>query len=175
MTPPDRERAKRPPTAVTKAGQSAPIPLPPAVRALVSAHRALVEAYSSTSLRFTLDGRLVGDIAEATVANAFGLTLCKARTPGVDAFAEDGRSVQIKASGIAKGPAFTPGEGRADHLIFLVLDFDRAEAYVRYNGPEAPVRVKLPAAFQGTKRVPLATVLALDAAVTEGDRLRREK
>ena len=141
----------------------------------MSAQRALVDAYCATSLRFTHDGRLVGDIAEATAAEAFGLDLCRVRTPGVDALAEDGRSVQIKASGIGKGPAFTPGEGRAEHLIFLALDFDRAEAHVRYNGPEAPVRAKLPPGFQGTKRVPLPTVLALDAAVPVEHRLRRAR
>lgn len=173
MTPPRRERPKGPVAAVAETGEPVPIPLPPVVRALVSAHRALVDAYSATSLRFTLDGRLVGDIAEVTAAEAFGLALCRTRTPGVDAFAADGRSVQIKASGIAKGPAFSPGEGRADHLIFLILDFDRAEAHVRYNGPEAPVRAKLPSAFQGTKRVPLATILMLDAALTEKHRLLR--
>jgi len=173
MTPPGRERPKRPAAEMAVTGEPSPIPLPSAVQALVCAHRALVEAYSATSLRFTLDGRLVGDIAEATAAEAFGLALCRTRTPGVDAFAADGRSVQIKASGIAKGPAFTPGEGRADHLIFLILDFDRAEAHVRYNGPEAPVRAKLPQAFQGTKRVPLATILMLDAAVAAENRLLR--
>lgn len=91
----------------------------------------------------------------------------------MDAFAANGRSVQIKASGIAKGPALTPGEGRANHLIFLILDFDRAKAHVRYNGPEAPVRAKLPPTFQGTKRVPLSTILTLDAAVTVEHRLLR--
>ena len=87
------------------------IPLPPSVRALVVAHRDLVASYAATSLRFTLDGRLVGDIAEATAAEAFGLRLCGVRTAGVDAHALDGSSVQIKASGIGKGPAFTPGRG----------------------------------------------------------------
>lgn len=154
---------------------SPPIPLPEAVRSLVSARRALVEVYGATNLRFTLDGRLVGDIAEATAAEAFGLDLCKVRTLGVDALAGDGRTVQIKASGIGKGPAFTPGEGRADHLIFLVLDFNRAEAHVRYNGPEAPVRAKLPPGFQGTKRVTLATILALDATVAVEHRLQRAR
>lgn len=173
MTPPGRERPKRPAAGMAGISELPPIPLPPAVQALVRAHRALVEAYSATSLRFTLDGRLVGDIAEATAAETFGLALCRTRTPGVDAFAADGLSVQIKASGIAKGPAFTPGEGRADHLLFLILDFDRAEAHVRYNGPEAPVRAKLPSAFQGTKRVPLASILMLDAGVPAEHRLPR--
>lgn len=150
-----------------------PIRLPDEVRALVTAHRALVVSYAATTLRFTLDGRLVGDIAEATAADAFGLNLCRKRTAGADALTRDGRTVQVKASGIGKGPAFTPGEGRADHLIFLMLDFERAEAHVRYNGPEAPVRAELPSGFTGTKRVSMPRILALDAAVDDAQRLRR--
>lgn len=146
------------------------IALPASVRELVTAHAALVKAYAATSLRFTLDGRLVGALAEATAAEAFGLALCKVRTAGVDAHGADGRSVQVKASGIGKGPAFTPGEGRADHLIFLMFDFESAVAFVGYNGPEAPVRAHLPAGFTGTKRVSMPRIRALDAAVE--DRLR---
>lgn len=156
-----------------RADESRRVVLPEAITALVTAHRELVAYYASTGLRFTLDGRLVGDIGEATAAEAFGLTLCAVRTAGVDAHAPDGRSVQVKASGIGKGPAFTPGEGRADHLIFLMLDFERAEAYVHYNGPEAPVRAELPDAFNGTKRVRLSRMLPLDAAVTQAQRLVR--
>ena len=147
--------------------------MPDHVRDLVTAHAALVDAYASTKLRFTFDGRLVGDLAEATAAEAFGLELCRVRTPGVDAHAPDGRSVQIKASGVGKGPAFTPGEGRADHLIFLLFDFVRAEAVVRYNGPEEPVRARLKVGLTGTKRVSLPRILVLDAAVADGERLPR--
>ena len=149
------------------------IELPKAVRTLVVAHRALVASYAATCLRFTLDGRLVGDIAEATAADAFGLDLCRVRTPGVDALTADGRTVQVKSSGIGKGPAFAPGEGRAHHLIFLLIDFGNAVAHVRYNGLEAPVRAALPEVFSGTKRVQLSKVLALDAAVPDADRLAR--
>jgi len=149
------------------------IVLPDAVRALVVAHRALVTSYAATSLRFTLDGRLVGDIAEATAAKAFGLDLCRVRTPDVDALTSDGRTVQVKSSGIGMGPAFTPGAGRALHLIFLLIDFENAVAHVRYNGLEAPVRTELPEVFGGTKRVRLSRILALDAAVPDGHRLAR--
>ncbi|WP_193753862.1 DUF6998 domain-containing protein [Sphingomonas sanguinis] len=165
---------------MTRDGRSSGMPiderrivLPDAVRALVVAHRALVASYAATSLRFTLDGRLVGDIAEATAAEAFGLDLCRVRTPGVDALTRDGRTVQVKSSGIGMGPAFTPGDGRALHLIFLLIDFENAVAHVRYNGLEAPVRAELPEVFGGTKRVRLSRVLALDAAVPEGHRLAR--
>jgi hypothetical protein len=153
--------------------RKAAIPLPEVVRALVVAHRALVTSYAATNLRFTLDGRLLGDIAEATAAHAFDLELCMTRTPGVDARTRAGRTVQVKSSAIGKGPAFSPGEGRADHLIFLSLDFDRCEAHVGYNGPEAPVRAVLPAAFTGTKRVSVPRLRALDAGIPPKQRLAR--
>lgn len=153
--------------------ESTQIELPDAVTALVTAQRALAKHYAKTGLRFTLDGRLVGDIAEAIAAEAFGLEFPKERILGVDAYAPDKSSVQIKASGINKGPAFTPGEGRAKHLIFLILDFERAEAYVKYNGPEETVRRELPNKFNGTKRVPLARVEQLDAEVMPEQRLKR--
>src|SRR5689334_20975702 len=140
------------------------IQLPLCVAKLVRAHAELVDSFASTKLRFTLDGRLVGDIAEATVAEAFGLRLCERRTPGADAFTPGGRSVQIKASGIGKGPAFSPSDW-ADHLIFVLLEFARCEARVAYNGPEQPVRDLLPEVIVGTKRAPLAKVLQLNARV----------
>jgi hypothetical protein len=140
----------------------------------VEAHRRLRKHYEDTKLAFTLDGKLVGDLGEAIAAELFGLTLCKKRTPGVDGHAKDGRSVQVKATGLlSKGPAFTPGEGRADHLIFLRLDFKSATGTIGYNGPEEPVRLLLPVGFTGTKRVSLADTLAADALVAEAARLPR--
>src|SRR5690606_16604172 len=132
----------------------------------VKAHRRLRQHYENTGLGFTLDGKLVGDLAEVIAAELFGLTLCKRRTAGVDCHAKDGRSVQVKATGLpSKGPAFTPGEGRADHLLFLRLDFDTATGAIAYNGPEEPVRRLLPVGFTGTKRVRLADILEVDASV----------
>jgi hypothetical protein len=136
------------------------------VRVFVTAHRRLCEHYASSGLNFTLDGKLVGDLAEVIAAKLFDLKLCEKRTAGVDGHARDGRSVQVKATGSSsKGPAFTPGEGRADHLIFLQLDFANATGTVAYNGPEDPIRSLLPPNFTGTKRVRLATVLAADRMV----------
>lgn len=144
------------------------------VNDFVKAHGLLRKHYEGTGLSFTLDGKLVGDLAEVIAADIFGLTLCRQRTAGVDGHARDGRSVQIKATGLlAKGPAFTPGEGRADHLLFLRLNFDKAIGEIAYNGPEAVIRRLLPLEFTGTKRVTLASVLAADAAVPETTRLPR--
>lgn len=144
----------------------------PVVKDFVQAHSRLCHHYEGSGLTFTLDGKLVGDLAEVLAAELFGLTLCRRRTPGVDGHAADGRSVQIKATGRANsGPAFTPGEGYADHLIFLRLDFANARGTVAYNGPEAPVRSLLPPGFTGTKRVRLSAVLSADARVLDVERL----
>jgi hypothetical protein len=150
------------------------IKLPAAVTAFCQAHSALQAHFSATGLAFTLDGKLVGDIGEALAAEAFDLVLCERRTKGVDAHTRDGRSVQIKATGGAKtGPAFTPGEGVAEQLLFLRLDFKSGLAEVAYNGPEAPIRALLPAVWTGTKVIPLAKMRAEDAKVSADRRLIR--
>jgi len=144
------------------------------VTAFVQAHRRLCDHYKEWGLKFTLDGKLLGDLAEIIAAHLFDLQLCKKRTKGVDGHAGDGRSVQVKCTGSAsKGPAFAPGEGKADHFIFLRLDFKSATGTVTYYGPEAPIRKLLPVGFTGTKRVSLLAVLAADLLVVAKDRLPR--
>ncbi|QMI49890.1 DUF6998 domain-containing protein [Burkholderia sp. MBR-1] len=146
--------------------------LPLLVRDLWNAQQALVQHYADTGLRFTFDGRLVGDIAEAVALEHFDLVVPKKRTPGVDALTRSGKTVQIKASGANKsGPAFTPGKGIADFLLFFHIDFSAGLASVVYNGPEAPVRALLPAQWTGTQSVRLTQVRALAAAVDPVDAL----
>ncbi|MFZ3120189.1 MAG: hypothetical protein WA159_17960 [Variovorax sp.] len=117
------------------------IPFPEAVMDLVRAQRRLVHHYGWTGLRFTLDGRLIGDLGEAIALEHFVLEPCKKRTNGVDALIPGtGRTVQIKASATGHGPTFSRGQGFADLLLFFSLDFDKGCATVTYNGLEAPVR-----------------------------------
>lgn len=149
--------------------------MPSVVAEFVQAHRRLCEHYAETNLKFTLDGKLVGDLGEAIAAELFDLTLCKRRIPGVDAHTKDGRSVQVKATGLSsKGPAFSAGEGTADHLIFLQLDFANAKGEVAYNGPEAPVRKLLPSKLTSTKRVTLNRIRQLEANMPANKRLVRK-
>ena len=136
------------------------------------AHQALRAHFGWTRLAFTLDGKLVGDIAEAIAAQHFDLELCSKRTKGVDAHTRAGRSVQIKATGGKKrGAAFTPGEGFAEYLIFLRVDFEEGLVRVLYNGPEAPVRALLPPSWSGTFTIPLAKMMAADRIVEPAHRL----
>lgn len=146
--------------------------LPTVVQDLWRAQQSLVQFYEHTGLRFTLDGRLVGDIGEAVALQHFDLIAPKKRTKGVDAFTRSGRSVQVKATGQPdKGPAYTPGSGTADHLLFFQIDFASGTASVVYNGPEAPVRELLPPVWQGTVVLRLGDIRAVAATVANDERL----
>ena len=139
------------------------IPLPQLVIDLWHSQQALANYYAQTGLKFTLDGRLVGDIGEALALEHFDLELPPKRTKGVDALTASGQSVQIKASGLKNsGPAFTPGTGIAHYLLFFQFDFSAGKATVIYNGLEEPVRARLlPKEWSGTKVVKLPELLAL--------------
>ena len=56
--------------------------MPSAVFNLWRAQQALADHYASTRLKFTLDGRLVGDTAEALALEHFGLTRPPRRMKG---------------------------------------------------------------------------------------------
>ena len=141
--------------------------------------QAVAKHYAHTGLRFTLDGRLVGDIAEAMALEHYGLTLPRKRTKGVDAFTTSGDTVQVKASGLKNaGPAFTPGTGVARYLLFFVFDFAAGSATVVYNGLEEPIRARLlPKEWTGTKVVNLSALrtLALQLGDANALPLRREE
>jgi hypothetical protein len=150
------------------------IEMPSVVRDLWCAQQALAIHYASTGLKFTLDGRLVGDIAEALAAQHFDLVAPKIRTKGVDCPTRSGRTVQVKASGRPNaGPAFTRGRGFAEYLPFLRIDFHACTSSVIYNGPEAPIRALLPAEWDGTYVVDLASVAAAARTVADNEMLPR--
>jgi hypothetical protein len=142
------------------------IELPSVVRDLWCAQQALALHYASTGLKFTLDGKLVGDIAEALALHHFDLVAPEKRTKGVDALTRSGRTVQVKATGRPNaGPAFTRGQGFAEYLLFFRIDFYAGTAWVIYNGLEAPIRALLPTEWDGTHVVTLATITATASTV----------
>jgi hypothetical protein len=140
------------------------IPLPSAVSELKTAQQKVAKHWEQTALLFTLDGRLLGDIAEAIVAEHFDLRFPhqleppKRRTKGIDLWTKDGESsVQVKCSAIGKGPAYSSGEKFADRLIFGLLRFDSDCFEIIYDGPEHHIRAPL-GKISGTKRVGLRQV-----------------
>ncbi|EEF24762.1 conserved hypothetical protein [Ricinus communis] len=134
--------------------------------------QALALHYASTGLKFTLDGRLVGDIAEALALDHFELVSPSKRTKGVDAFTTSGDTVQIKATGRPNaGPAFTRGQGFARYLLFFRIDFEAGKASIIYNGPEAAIRALLPTVWEGTYVINLAAVTAAASNVAKHEML----
>lgn len=129
---------------------------------------------SAVELKFTLDGNLVGDIGEALAAQLFGIRLVETKsTEGIDGYAPDGRTVQVKATGTGRGPAFRCVEIRADHLLFFDLDFDRCRGAIVYNGPEHYAVRHLPDTFTSQRQLSRHQIRAADAMVQPGERLSR--
>ncbi|UOK72263.1 hypothetical protein K9D25_05990 [Ancylobacter polymorphus] len=125
-------------------------------------------------MKFTLDGNLVGDLGEAIAVELFGLRLVAARSmAGIDGYAPDGRTVQVKATGTGKGPAFRQTETKADHLLFFDLDFENARGLVVFNGPERVATAAFPTVFQNQRSLTRGQIRTADTRVSEGDRLRR--
>lgn len=156
--------------------------LPPAIAQLLEARISVRKHYktilreqgSQVELKFTLDGNLVGDIGEAIATELFGVTLVDAKsTEGIDGHAKDGRTVQVKATGTKRGPAFRQTETRADHLLFFCLDFETATGSIAYNGPEHYVTRYLPEVFSGQRMVSRGQMKPADEQVRDHERLPR--
>lgn len=154
--------------------------LPPAIASLIAARNALRSHYqeilvasgSTVELSFTLDGNLVGDIGEALSVELFGIRLVDAKSVvGIDGYTPDGRTVQVKATGRGRGPAFRFTETRADHLLFFDLDFEGACGRVIFNGPERYATSLLPAVFSGQRSLTAGQIRAADGRVLAGERL----
>ena len=145
--------------------------LPAPIAELISARNKLRHLYSTTELKFTIDGNLVGDIGEAIAAQLFNLRLVSSNSTAIDALTSDGRSVQIKATGTNRGPAFRLTELRADHLIFLKFDFENLLGEVVYNGPEHRVIQHLPSKWSGQRAVSMTRIKKENALVHKSERL----
>lgn len=154
--------------------------LPPVIAQLVRARKEVRDHYlemlrsqgSDVHLEFTLDGNLVGDIGEALAAQFFGIRLVHRKsTEGIDGYALDGRSVQVKATGTGRGPAFRCVERRADHLLFFDLDFETCGGVVVFNGPEHYATSKLPEQFAGQRSLTAKQIRDAAERVQEVERL----
>lgn len=157
--------------------------LPPAIADLVHARNNLKAHYMEilksqdhkAELQFTLDGNLVGDIGEAIAVELFGIELVTTKsTQGIDGFAPDKKtSVQIKATGTGRGPAFRNTELHADHLLFFQLDFERAKGLVVFNGPERYARSLLKPGFSGQRSLTNGQIRKAALSVKPDEKLQR--
>ena len=150
--------------------------LPDEITPLLAARDSLKARYAASELRFTLDGNLVGDLGEAVAAELFGLELSSRCGAAIDGFSPEPRrrSVQVKASGTFRGPAFRKQDVGADHLLFFHFDFDRRVGQVLFNGPEKIALAQMPTSWvTGQRMISLKRLRAADATVLPEDRLSR--
>lgn len=147
--------------------------LPTEVAHLVHARNQLRKRYEKYGLNFTPDGNLVGDLGEAIAAELFGLSLAEKRgTKAIDAFTRERETVQIKASGRGQSIQFTHSEEPAVWLLVLVLDYEREEVEVAYNGPYLPAVSKLPSGWFGQRPVTVTFLRKLNSEVPDDRRLK---
>lgn len=156
--------------------------LPPAIAQLLKARDKLRDHYrtvlaernSHVSLSFTLDGNLVGDIGEAIAAELFDIRLVETKsTEGFDGYVRNtDKTVQIKATGTGRGPAFRRTQTRADYLLFFDLDFARARGEVVFNGPEHYATVLLPDDFSGQRSLSRKQIRQANDRVPDDERLQ---
>lgn len=154
----------------------------PHIRGLVEARNVLRSHYDhvlrqrnsdNVKLHFTLDGNLVGDVGEGIAAEYFGIILVDAKsTIGIDGYAPDGvTTVQVKATGTGRGPAFRKTEVRADYLLFFEIDFEKSVARIIFNGPEFYATSKLPAEFKNQRMLSPKAIREANAKVPDNARL----
>jgi hypothetical protein len=150
--------------------------LPELLLELVQVRDKLRHRYNQNGveLKFTPDGRMVGDLGEAIAVELFGLKLTQGT--GIDGVAPDGRtSVQVKASGTFGGAAFRPIDDKecAQHLLFFHLDYEKRCGEVIYNGPEAPVRARYVKGKTSQITVTANALRGMDENVALNQRLKR--
>ncbi len=147
------------------------ITIPEAIKQLLQVVGQLHSAYPNK--KFTLDGRLVGDIGEVLAAENYQIKLHEGLQKHHDAKTPDGRPVQIKAT-MKKSLTFP-----ADHIPKYYLGIkieDNGTITEVFNGPgsiahKAVNGRKLPKTNLHT--VAINTLKRLDAEVKPKDRIPR--
>jgi hypothetical protein len=108
------------------------ITIPEAVCQMLSIVEKLCVAYPKK--KFTLDGRLVGDIGEVLVEDAYDLTLFEDVKRHHDAESSDGRLVQIKAT-MKKSLTF-PADHVPNYYLGVRVHLNGSFTEI-FNGPGA--------------------------------------
>lgn len=147
------------------------ITIPDAVRQLLGIVEKLCVSYPKK--KFTLDGRLVGDIGEVLVEDAYDLELFEDLKKHHDAECSDGRLVQIKAT-MKKSLTF-PADHIPNYYLGVQIHSDGSFDEV-FNGPGAIAweAVKGRAAPKtNLHSVQISALKKLQAKVVAGDKIPR--
>lgn len=145
------------------------ITVPDAVRQMLAIVERLCAAYPKK--RFTLDGRLVGDIGEVLVEDAYDVSLFEDMKKHHDGESSDGRLVQIKAT--MKTSLTFPGDHIPNYYLGVQIHPDGTFTEV-FNGPGA-IAWEAVKGRGATKNnlysVPVSVLKKLQAKVPSGDRI----
>ena len=106
------------------------ITVPEAIALLQAVVERLRSAYPQK--RFTLDGRLVGDLGEVLCAGTYDITIVDGIQKYHDAVASDGRRVQIKAT--MRDSLTFPGDHVPDYYLGIKIHADGTFDEI-FNGP----------------------------------------
>ena len=149
------------------------ITIPKAVAQMLAIVEKLCRKYPKK--KFTLDGRLVGDIGEVLVENAYDLTLFEDVHKHHDAMSSDGRLVQIKAT-MKKSLTF-PAHHKPKYFLGVQIHKDGSFTEV-FNGPGkvAWKAVKKRSALKtNLHTVSISALSKLQAGVPPEDRIPRRR
>ena len=151
--------------------KSSRISIPEAVQQLQTTVAALQKSYPQK--KFTLDGRLVGDLGEILVAEHYELELLPGLAKHYDATTRDGRRVQIKTT--MKASLTFPCDHTPDYYLGIKINVDGSIIEV-FNGPGA-IAGKLIRNRKATKTnlysISINTLLRLNESISEPDRIPR--
>jgi hypothetical protein len=137
-------------------------------------YRITAELERLTGRPFTLDGHLVGSLGEVYAAYLFDLDLQTPSTEGFDARAQDGRTVEIKATQRSSIAIAATGP-MPDHLIALSID-EQGYPTVEYNGPARPAwDVAGKAMKTGQRRISLKRLRGVMSTVNDYQKLSRAR
>ena len=101
-----------------------------AIRDLLRIVKRLHDAYPHR--RFTLDGRLVGDLGEVLAADAYAIDLLPGLPRHHDAMTRSGRMVQVKAT--MKRSLTFPADHVPQHYLGIRID-EMGHIHEIFNGP----------------------------------------
>lgn len=150
-----------------------PMTIPRAIRQLLAVVQALRQRYPKK--RFTLDGRLVGDLGEALAEENYDLELFDRVQKHHDARASDGRLVQIKAT--MQSSLTFPVDHVPDYYLGIQIHTDGNFTEV-FNGPGRIARETV-SSRKPTKTnlhcVPIAALKIANSRVTEQERIPRRQ
>jgi hypothetical protein len=126
--------------------------------------------------KFTLDGRLVGDIGEIIAQNDYSIKLYDKLLAIHDADSMDGRKVQIKATFLEKISFPDDPTNVPDYFIGLKL-FENGEYEEIYNGPGYIVYSLLLKNAKKTRRgyhtINIKRLKELNKKISDGEKIKR--